>query len=108
MLRAFYTACVLLIAYNIQAQTNSRGDIKGTVIIAVIGKDGIVIAADSRGAIAGNSEQDILGYMDSLPKFILINGFPLAFAGSATAGEKSITALADSFNRIEPKSKNID
>lgn len=71
--------------------------IKGTIIIGVICKDGILIAADSRGAIMGN-ENKIMAYVDSLPKIGLLNDrYPIAFAGKSTLKERFVMDIIQDF-----------
>ena len=81
--------------------------IKGTMVIDAICTDGNLIIADSRGCIV-DSEKKPIEYFDSLPKInLLINQFPVAFAGSATLGDKFYIEIIDDFNKIESEMKGI-
>jgi len=80
---------------------------QGTIIIGAIANDGIIIAADSRAGIAGNNKE-ILAYIDSLPKLtLLINRYPIAFAGKGNLLDKFYINIVKDFNKTEPKNKDV-
>jgi hypothetical protein len=73
----------------------------GTLIIASIRPDGILIAADSRGAMYKNNDVHTspIAYTDSLCKIYQIKQFFIAISGVYQLGQKFIYQIVDDFNK---------
>ncbi len=90
-------------------QTNLNSAIpflKGTLIIAGVATDGVIIAADSRGSYG--TKDDLIGYVDKLPKIYLLNNkFPIAVAGQTDINDKLVSEIVSEFNQKENRTKDI-
>src|SRR5579863_9120878 len=82
----------------------------GTLIIASIRPDGILIAADSRGSMYKNNDSHTppIAYTDSLCKIYPFKQFVIAIAGAYELGNKFIYQIVDDFNKNSFYDKSLD
>jgi hypothetical protein len=79
----------------------------GTSIAIATGKDGIVLAADSRITFAVTSDS-LIGYLDSCQKILNVKGYPIAAAGSRDfftidSMGKDMLDIVDDYNSLDIK-----
>jgi hypothetical protein len=81
----------------------------GTLLLATIRPDGIVIAADSRGAMYKNNDVHTspIAYTDSLCKIYPFKQFFIAIAGAYHLGTKFIYQIIDDFNKTPFHDENL-
>src|SRR5690242_19827513 len=74
---------------------------KGTLIIAAIGSDGILIAADSRvtNAIAIRGTIRAESFRDSCQKIFIANGLPVANTGYYSIGKQPFFKFVEEYNK---------
>jgi hypothetical protein len=87
-----YLFALLLISLYPRAVSQQRFVAHGTIIVAAITDDGIILAADSRGCFSG------IAYFDSTIKICKVKQFMVGFAGAASIGNKYVYQIVDSFN----------
>ena len=73
----FFILISLLCVRNCFSQNKIDFELHGTIIIAAIGSDGIVMAADSRTAIPGKLG-NVIAFIDSVPKLFPLNKYVYA------------------------------
>lgn len=78
----------------------------GTLIIAAIGSDGIMIAADSRSYIGTRGHA--IAYHDNYQKINILNGYQIAIAGINVLGDKPIYVVMNDFNKKYRKHSSIE
>lgn len=100
----FITIGVLALLISSCSSNPKEASFKGTLLLAEVKKDGIIMAADSRGCIF-NSKGQPIAYSDSIPKIFTLKKFTIAIAGASLYGKKSIYELITDFNKI-PLSNN--
>jgi hypothetical protein len=84
-------------------------NIHGSLVLAGIATDGIVIAADSRVVIRSADGQTSLGYFDGFPKIqVLKERYPISTVGSTLIGGYFINTLIGDFNRDEIEDIDIN
>ncbi len=97
-----YLFLIFLILYSFistdQCEINEN-KIKGTLIIATITKEGIVLAADSRGVMFDEGVK--FAYIDSIPKIFNLNQFTIAIAGYTAFGDKFLHQIIYDFSKTE-------
>ena len=92
---------LFLILSALFSQTSScQVLVKGTLIVAGIGNDGLIITADSRGS-TGNREGKLIAYMDSIPKIFKIKNIYVAITGSWAIGNTFISTIISDFNKTK-------
>ncbi|MBK5270039.1 MAG: hypothetical protein JJE22_03400 [Bacteroidia bacterium] len=79
---------------------------KGTVIVAAVAKNGIIIAADSRAIIGANNH--FVAYIDSVSKILRLKDFPIAHAGHSTLNGKIIDQILVEYNKTHPQPKDVE
>lgn len=73
--------------------------IGGTIIVAVIGSDGIIICADSRTAMRDNKFNKIVAYWDNTQKIFPIGkNYVIGFSGSASHNGIMMSEIINDFN----------
>jgi 20S proteasome alpha/beta subunit len=97
--KSIYFTVLLLIFYNGYCQ------VRGTIIVAAICSDGIVIAADSR-AILG-TPNDPIAYFDNYQKIYKLEGYQIAVGGLYIFGDESIENIIAELNLQNPIKKDI-
>ncbi len=75
---------------------------RGTIMIAAIANDGIVIIADSRIAYKSSLSNDILAYRDGFPKIFPLKKFAIAVSGDFSDGEFFIRKILNDFDDSKP------
>jgi hypothetical protein len=70
---------------------------QGTVIIAAVGTDGVMLAADSRVTVRHNGK--ILAYYDGLSKIYRMGNFGLALIGTAASDRVYLPPVFSAFGR---------
>lgn len=85
---------------------------KGTIIVAIICDDGIVMAADSRSCFDATNIQtnklQCVAYFDSVQKIFKIGNFKIAKAGFATIYGDNISKIISNFNKHINQNTPID
>jgi hypothetical protein len=76
--------------------------VHGSFAVVIICKDGIVVAADSRGTIQ-NSLGKQLGYYDEVQKVFVLNHNVLAYTGLETIQNLYFGAMVRDFSKNSPK-----
>lgn len=74
---------------------------KGTLIIAAVCEDGVIIAADSRSTHVckdKNGEYIAQGYKDSCQKIFIVKGIPIANTGLNNFDGWTLSTLVEKFN----------
>lgn len=71
----------------------------GTLIVAGIGKDGLVMVADSRGAMA-DRKGNLIAYIDSFPKIFKLKDFYVAITGNIAIAKTFLSTIISDFNKI--------
>lgn len=89
---AFFLIIVAKSTFSQNLEPKKLG-LHGTLIIAAIGTDGIMIAADSRTVLYSNNPRKNLAYFDGAEKITTIKYYGVGVAGVAEVGGKSITQL---------------
>ena len=75
---------------------------RGTIIVAAVGRDGIVLATDSRIA-KGNSITGLVDfYRDSACKILKINGFVVSCVGVTDYDKENIWNIAKEYDKSAP------
>lgn len=79
--------------------------LSGTLLLAAKGKDGIILAADSRLNISGNTEDSVIqvAYVDDFKKIYIVNSYAIALAGTAYSRNESVKNILDSFLLSKPQ-----
>lgn len=100
---------ITTLLYFLFATKNIHSQTKATLIIAGLAKDGIVLAADTRGSIFETTDykKQPIAYVDSLNKIFFINGFIVTSAGNSMFGNKSIGYVIRQFDAQIDKSFDI-
>ncbi len=75
----------------------SQLDLKGTYSIAAICKDGVVLAADSRGAFLRADTS--IAYFDSIQKVFTVRNCLLSIVGLIAFGDKFVSYYVDEFEK---------
>jgi hypothetical protein len=75
---------------------------RGTIMMALKAKDGIIIVADSRIAFRLSSTNEILAYQDGQPKIFPLKKFALAIAGDFSDGEIMVKKIVADFSSSNP------
>jgi hypothetical protein len=72
---------------------------KGSYCIGAIGKDGIILAADSRGMLYYTNDplKKPVCYYDSVQKVFLVNRFALAFVGNSTVNDYYLRIIVNQY-----------
>lgn len=79
---------------------------KGTLIIAGVGSDGILIAIDSRITDLTNEvKQQAKFYRDSCQKMFIVRGVPIAIAGAFNFGSQPAWEYIKDYNDVDPTRK---
>ena len=82
----------------------ANSQVSGTLLIAGVGKDGLVMVADSRGS-TGNKQGQLIAYIDSIPKIFKLKNIYLAITGQWSIGNTFLSTIVSGFNKIRT-SKN--
>lgn len=92
------------------ASSQNKFGIHGSFIIAAIGSDGIMIAADTRGAFydTRDAKETTLAYYDTIQKIIPANNFVVGNMGNAIIGGKSIYTLINLYLQDSARNVSID
>lgn len=84
-------------------------NIHGSLVLAGVGTDGIVIAADSRVIIRSPDGQTSLGYFDGFPKIQLLKDkYPISTVGSTLIGGHFINTIVYDFNMAGIEDLDLD
>jgi hypothetical protein len=75
---------------------------RGTIMMAIKAKDGIIIVADSRMAFRLSSTNEVLAYQDGQPKIFPLKKFALAIAGDFSDGEIMVKKIVADFSNSNP------
>jgi hypothetical protein len=101
--------CLLLLS-NCKPKTSLSGIHQGTLIIAIICEDGIIIASDSRGAFRelANGKPHTYAYVDSIQKIYQLNQYPIAVSGLTVFNKNMLRNLFTDFKDKNGTSTNIE
>lgn len=96
---------MIFLHYFTFGQTNSFKKLHGTLIIAAICPDGILIESDSRlgtGQCMVNNKIVSVAYSDSNQKIYLCNKYAIAFSGTIIAGNLFVKNILAKFKSSNP------
>src|SRR5438552_17691390 len=99
---ALLVVLVFCAAEQATTQPSPSMVVHGSFAVVIICKDGIVVAADSRGTIE-NSQGKKLGYYDDVQKIFVINYNVLAYTGLDTIRNLYFGAVVRDFSKNSPK-----
>lgn len=94
-MKCFFIFIIFLLFYHV-----SKSQVSGTLIIAGVGKDGLVIVADSRGS-TGNKQGQLIAYIDSIPKIFKLKNIYIAITGQWAIGNTFLNTIISDFNKIK-------
>lgn len=98
------------IAQSSSQENHSEKMPRGTIIVALICKDGILIASDSRASFTngkGDSEK-VFAYFDNHQKNFTIGNFKIAVSGAATLNKRSMDDIVKKFNKSHQPDSNLE
>lgn len=104
---AYRVLCLLILSFKLGF---SQFKSAGSYCIGAIGRDGIILAADSREVIFSTNDpkQSPICYFDSTQKVYLVNRFGLAFIGRSTVGNYYIRAIIKDYELSDFSTTNGD
>lgn len=79
---------------------NGLSQVKGTLLIAGVGKDGVILVADSRGSMR-NKEGKVIAYMDNIPKIFKLQNIYTAITGDWAIGNTFLSTIISNFNKTK-------
>jgi hypothetical protein len=90
----------LLILFCNISFSQKQSFIKGTIIVAAIINDSILMVSDTRAGIGATDItcKDAVGYIDSLPKIFQLKSYLIATSGEAMIGPNFIQQIINDFN----------
>lgn len=96
----FILTCLWTVFSEAQVKNNQNifFKTKGTIMMAVKAKDGIIMIADSRLAYKSSLSDEVLAYQDGLPKIFPLKKFAIAVAGDFSDGEFFIRKIITDFD----------
>jgi hypothetical protein len=114
-MRKIILILVFFYSCSVNQKENKSDSIKkvfksGTLLIAGIAKDGIVIAADSRltQSMIVNGNVQTISYQDSCQKIFLLKQTPFAAAGRFTLNNEAFSEIATRYNESTRISSKAD
>ncbi len=99
---ALLAVLLLYAAGGATTQLSPSMVVHGSFAVVIICKDGIVVAADSRGTVQ-NSRGKRLGYYDDVQKVFVLNHSVLAYTGLDTIQNLYFGAVVRDFSKNSPK-----
>ena len=96
---------LLLITYTLLINI-ATAQVRGTLIIAGVAKDGVIMVADSRGSTV-NKEGKLIAYIDSIPKIFRLKEIYVGITGQWSIGNTFISTIISDFNKSKNKSKDF-
>jgi hypothetical protein len=99
---ALLAVLLLYTAGGTTTQLSPSMVVHGSFAVVIVCKDGIVVAADSRGTIQ-NSRGKNLGYYDDVQKVFVLNHNVLAYTGLETIQNLYFGAVVRDFSKNAPK-----
>lgn len=100
MMRFIYLLFIFCIIYSLSCSSKNPVIRKGTCIVAAIGTDGIIIAADSRSINEYVLTKEIKTYSDSVEKIYVVKGYPIAFMGREEYDGKFLSDIVADYNSL--------
>lgn len=97
-----FAVLILYMARGATTQLSPPMVAHGSFAVVIICKDGIVVAADSRGTLQ-NSRGKNLGYYDDVQKVFVLNPNVLAYTGLDTIQNLYFGAVVRDFSKNSPK-----
>jgi len=100
-----------LFLFNLRGTSQEyRNPLHGSLIIALICEDCIIIAADSRGSITEKLPSGVeegYAYIDSIQKIFILKNYPLAITGTTMLKDKYFVDLISKYNKKKDKGNSF-
>jgi hypothetical protein len=97
---------IFLYSKSVSGQANNSTNLTGTIIVAEVGADGIVISADSRALIKHFDQP--YGYFDGTAKVTQVRDLLFATTGVGSVLGKGILSIAEGIDNISAWKGDID
>lgn len=107
-MRIKFQLCLLLNFISIYSYSQQVLNVHGTIIVAMICDDGILIAADSRTAFNIYNNDTVFAYVDSSKKIIKLDTFQLGQSGVEWIRGKSMQTIANEFTKSHKRKTSLN
>jgi 20S proteasome alpha/beta subunit len=109
-MRNLLLLCFSFFAFHLLAQEAITPKLVGTLLLAAKGKDGIILASDSRLNISitgtinstGKDSSIQVGYLDNFQKIFIVGKYAFAISGQAYSQDESIKTMLSNFTATNP------